>query len=124
MMEIEVLTTKKKLTKSIVKQLKPATLSDMRHALSFHKTIQIGYHIRGLNGSASLKTGLFMGVNEWCIVELFEWKPSTSMTAITARNPNGRGEFIRRYETIGERDAFISAYNDIKDLCNKNHLML
>jgi len=123
-MEIEILTTKKKLTKSIIKQLKPATIADMRHATSFDKSVNIGYHVRGLSGGTAMKVGLFMGINEWCAIDLLEWKSSSTMTSISARNPKGRGEFIRRYETKCERDSFMCAYSLIKDLCNKNHLIL
>ena len=122
-MNIEILTTKKKLTKSIIKQLKPATFSDMRHAISFDRSICVGYHIRGLPGPSN-KIGLFMGVNEWCVFDILDWKKCKTMTAISASNPKGEGDFIRRYETKEELDMFISTYDKIKDLCNKNHLIL
>ncbi|RDL44323.1 hypothetical protein DN730_07920 [Marinomonas piezotolerans] len=118
--EIEVITTKKKLNKSIVKQLKPASIGDMLQAVNVNRE---GYHIRDLGSGYPSQVAVFKGINEWCILGLRDWRSSGDLD-ISAKPLKGRGISYRKFKTTEERDAWIEAYNNAKELCLKVHLIL
>lgn len=59
-MEIEIITTKKKLSKSIVKQLEPAKFHDIQQPNTMPT---IGCYVRDLGAKYHSRVGLFEGIN-------------------------------------------------------------
>lgn len=118
--EIEVVTTRKKLTKLIVKQLKPASIGDMLQTVNVNHE---GYYVRDLGNGYPPNVAILKGINEWCILGLRDWTPSGDLE-ISAKPLKGRGTSYRKFKTTGERDAWIEAYNKAKELCLKVHLIL
>lgn len=120
-MKIEILTTKKKLSKSIVKQLDPATEFDLGQIINVGK---VGFYVRDIGIGGAKRTGLFETNCKWVSLPLLDWKASGKDTRITARNECGSGCFINNFNTLEQRDRWLSTYNEAKSLCEKNHLML
>lgn len=118
-MQIEVLTTKKKLTKSMVKQLKNADLKDMQHFLDSEND---GYYIKDLGPKYTNKVAIFKGVNEWCMLDCRNWEVSVNEKKIysTFKGYSRQMEF----ETNTQRNKWIGTYNEVVANCSKNHLIL
>lgn len=121
-MEIEVITTKKKLSKAVIKQLEPATIHDINH---FNSMPTIGYYVRDLGAKFPPRVALFEGINGWKIIGLRDWEPvGTNRIECSARDMGMRGISVK---TIGEqfnRDEYLSSYNHMKKSCLKNHLII
>lgn len=118
--EIEVITSKKKLSKSIVKQLEPASMGDMEYLAS---TIKKGYYIRGLGKGYSPRTAIFQGIGRWVIANIIDWKRATPDADGTARHVYDNGR-CKSFETTELCDRWWKAYTEMKELCLKNHLIL
>lgn len=121
-MNIEIITTKKKISKSIIRQLEPASINDINH---FNSMPTIGYYVRDLGAKFPPKVALFEGINGWKIIGLRDWKPAGSnRIECNARDMGVRGTSVK---TIGEqidRDDYLDAYNEMKKSCLKNHLII
>ena len=121
-MEIEVITTKKKLSKAVVKQLEVASVHDMHHCFN---VIKRAFFVRGLGSKYTDNTDLFEGINGWKVMPLLDWKElSESMLTASARPYRRRGCMTKRFETAESRDKWIKDYNNLKSLALKNHLIL
>ena len=119
--EIEVITTKKKLTKAVIKQLEPAKIGDMTQVASVSK---IGYYVRDLGKGYSPRVAVFQGINNWCAISMRQWETVGDRPILQAKAIGGRGFSVKEFSTIELRDAWLSAYNDMKEICSKNHLIL
>ena len=119
--EIEVITTKKKLSKAVIKQLEPASLGDLRQVVSVSK---IGYYVRDLGKGYSPRVAVFRGVGHWCVINLRDWEAVGDKPMAQAKALGGRGFSIKKFPSVEQRDVWLSAYNDMKRLCSKNHLIL
>ena len=123
-MDIEILTTKKKLSKSLVKQLNIATLGDLRHV---HSTTKVGYYIRDLGKGSPANVMLFEGIYQWVRVGVRSWeKSNTRDTEIyaPASELGDRGTSVKSFSCKGSRDSWIEAYDAAKKICLKNHLFI
>ena len=120
-MEIEIITTRKKLTKAIVKQLEPAKLGDLNYVVS---TIKRGFYIRGLGKMYAPRVAVFEGINKWCIISIRDWKPVGSTPRAESPSLSGRGVSVKSFDSVELRDMWLDAYNEMKSLCTKNHLIL
>lgn len=115
MLELEIITTKKKISKSIIKQLEPAELSDIKY---FNTMSTLGYYVRDLGSKYPERVGLFQGVNGWKIMSLFDWDVSIYDTRVIFKNR------YKDFKDKQERDDWLEEYNKIKKRCLKNHLIL
>ena len=121
-MEIEILTTKKKLTKSIIKQLKPATASQIELFVNIPSLK--GYHVRGLGSSYDDNVGLFQAGNgDWVLMGIRDWYISKSETKVYARL-KGKWSSEKEFGTKEERDSWLKIYNEAKSRMMKNHLII
>lgn len=121
-MEIEVITTKKKISKSIIKQLEPASIYDIKH---FNSMPTIGYYVRDLGSKFPPRVAVFEGINGWKIVGLRDWHSSgETRMECSARDIGLRGVSVKIFNSQPDRDDYLSAYNDMKKSCLKNHLII
>jgi hypothetical protein len=122
-MDIEILTTKKKLTKAMVKQFEPAKNYDLSFLIS---TTKIAYYIRGLGSKFSVQTGMFESINGWRTFSILDWHKSTVGCQVYASAlPFGsRGSMTKSFDTEKERTEWLDTYNKAKALALKNHLIL
>lgn len=119
-MEIEVITTKKKLTKAIVKQLEPATDAQIE---IFNNSNEIchGFYVRGLGKGFTERIGLFQSTSgSWVIFGIRQWELSKSSKKRAVANAN---RFID-FETEAKASRFVDVMNSVGDRCLKNHLIL
>ena len=94
-MEIEIGTTKKKLTKAMIKQFAHATLSDMQSIEGS------GFYVRDLGASYAKKVAVFRTANGW-------------------RRMNLRYGNSMKYRSKRIRDEFFAAYKVVKYRCNRH----
>lgn len=121
-MEIEVLTTKKKLSKSIIKQLEPANLNDIKH---FNSQPTNGFYIRDLGAKSPPRVALFEGINGWKAIGLRDWKASgDNRLECSAKDMGMRGVSVKTMDNKDCRDNYLSEYNKMKSMCLKNHLFI
>jgi len=122
-MDIEILTTKKKLTKAIVKQLEPAKSYDLSFLISNTK---IAYYVRDLGPKFSTQVGMFESINGWRRFTILDWHTTTIGCRLCASAvPFGsRGTMSKRFETEKECTEWLDIYNKAKSLALKNHLIL
>ena len=114
MLEIEVISTKKKLTKAVIKQLEPANVFDMEN-----KDIDTcAYYIRGMGKGYAAKVGLFKSRAGWRTINLNNCKPSSKVGVYI-----GNGMTVQ-YADEETRDRWLTAYDNIKRMCLKNHLII
>ncbi len=114
-MEIEIITTKKKLSKSVIKQLETAKLTDIAH---FNSMPTIGYYVRDLGAKYQPRVAIFEGINRWVILELVDWRESQYGDRAVCKNR------YLDFKTVAMRDQFLIEYNKLKDSCLKNHLVI
>tara|TARA_R110000803_G_C11989465_1_gene321812 strand:- start:28462 stop:28824 length:363 start_codon:yes stop_codon:yes gene_type:complete len=120
-MKIEILTTKKKLTKAIIKQLKPAT--DAQKYI-FTTLPVIGYHVRGMGKGFSENLGLFeSGSGEWVVVNLYPFEASLDAFKVYAQLPRGWSA-SKTFDTTGQRNEWLETFSAVKLKCMKNHLII
>ena len=122
-MEIEILTTKKKLSKNIIKQLDPATVNDMAY---FNSMPTFGYYIRDLGAKYPPVVLLFEGLNGWKIVGCRSWRAVEYRPCVEApaSEIGCRGTSVRTMESSEYRDNWLREYNNLKESCLKNHLII
>lgn len=122
-MKIEILTTKKKVTKAMVKQFEPAKPYDLSFLISNTK---IAYYVRDLGKKFTVQTGMFESFNGWRTFSILDWQSTTVDTLLEASaKPMGmRGAATKRFENKKQRDEWLSDYNKAKALALKNHLIL
>lgn len=120
-MEIEVITTKKKLSKATVKQLEKPTIGDLNQVFAVHK---IGYYVRDLGKGYADRVALFQGINGWRCISIRDWSAVKDRPFVTAKAISGRGFSIKKFDDYKSRDLWLDAYNKMKNLCLKNHLIL
>jgi hypothetical protein len=121
-MEIEVLTTKKKLTRSIVRQFRNASYEQIINFVSAPDAL--GYHVRDLGDSYPRNVGLFQADSgEWVLVRIRNWVASSSDLEAHAYI-NLFFDHDREFETKEDRDLWLENYNTAKKRLMKNHLIL
>ena len=120
-MQIEILTTKKKLSKSIVKQFKPASLGDLNQLVN---VVKIGYHVRDLGKGYPSKVYIFEGINGWCIIWCRPWKKVSDRPFLECKSINGRGSSVKRFNDEPSCVSWLNSYNAAAELCDKNHLFI
>ena len=121
LMNIEILTTKKKLSKSIIKQLDSASNFDIGQIVNVGK---IGYYVRDIGIGCAKKTGLFETNCKWVTLPLLNWQGFEGSKRLSARAETSKGCFLKDFESIEERDLWLENYNKAKSLCEKNHLFI
>lgn len=122
-MDIEVLTTKKKVTKAMVKQFEPAKSYDLSFLISNTK---IAYYVRGLGPKFTVQTGMFESINGWRTFSILDWHTTTVGCRLCASAvPFGsRGTMTKSFKTERECKEWLGTYNKAKSLALKNHLIL
>lgn len=114
-MEIEIVTTKKKLSQSLIKQMPVATVRDMNFILTTTASIY---------GYVSLKEADFAickGNFDWVKVDIsivYYKSTSNPLTLTTSYNT------YKEFNTQEERDLFFVQVNQIKMLAKSNHIYL
>lgn len=122
-MNIEILTTKKKVTKAMVKQFEPAKPYDLNFLLSNTK---IAFYVRDLGPKFSARVGMFESINGWRRFTILDWHTTTVDCRLSASAvPFGsRGTISKSFETKEQCIEWLDTYNKAKSLALKNHLIL
>jgi hypothetical protein len=120
-MNIEILTASKRLSKSVIKQLDPASDFDIGQIVNVEK---IGYYVRDIGIGGAYKTGLFETNCKWVTLPLLSWVGQLGSKRLTASVDTRKGCFLRDFESVEERDSWLEYYNKAKAICEKNHLFL
>ncbi len=117
-MEIELVTTKKKITKSIVKQLNLATIADFNFIAS---TNTKGFYVRDIGKNYGDNVGIFNGVNGYVRFNILNWeKYSTNGKNFRVSVKN----MTKNFNSEEEADLWISSYNIAKEKCLSNHVII
>lgn len=114
-MEIEIITTKKKLTKSIVNQFRRANSSDIEYLLNGKDD---GYHIINLGAKYTEKTGIFKSNDEWVKLSLLKVEQNRF------RNIRYTAELGRLLGFDFTNKTLLEKYDQAKDKLLKNHLFI
>jgi hypothetical protein len=120
-MNIEILTSSKKISKSMIKQLDPASNFDIGQIVNVGK---IGYYVRDIGIGGAKKTGLFETNCKWVTIPLLNWSGNEDSKMLSCKNECGKGCLVKRFDSVKERDLWLHDYNRAKSLCEKNHLFL
>jgi hypothetical protein len=117
-MQIEILTTKKKLSKSIVKQFELATVHDMEVFLSING--ECAYYITDLGVKQPKRTGIFKNsIGKWVRFDTSKWKVSP--------HDSNRAYCRNRYRDFDcalDASNWVKTRNRMADMALKNHLIL
>ena len=105
-LEIEVVSTKKKLTKSIIAQLLIASNNDLNAAISNPNRI-LGYVV--IN---SQKWAIIQGILDWKKLHIdYDWRASQFNPCEAFSN-----KCYKRFETVEQRDEFVELYKQVVKL--------
>ena len=117
-MNIDIITTKKKLSKAIIKQLEPATTCDIQ-LFVLHKDNE-AFYVRDLGAKYHHRVGLFKSNSgEWRTIQLKDWVVSQATASkITTKNQ------YRHFGSADECERWLLAYNELKERALKNHLII
>lgn len=120
MMEIEILTTKKKISKSLIKQFKPASLLDLETIISSPNS---GYFVRNLSKDLAPEVAVFQGANDqWCRISIREWKRYDRK--LQAKALTGRGQTVKDMGSAQSAENWLMVYAKAMEKCKKNHLYI
>lgn len=103
-MEIEITTTKKKLTKALIDQMAVASLSEMKVA------VVLGYVLNVRKGT--FKTLIVKSLDKYRVVPVYDWSKLTGESGIYRRVKNF-STTVKKFETEEIRDEWLSAYNEL-----------
>lgn len=118
-MEIEILTTKKKLTKSIIKQLETGTTGDMQAFTGSQMTR--GFYVRGLGKGFTEKVGIFEGIaGVWKSLLIYKWEADDDDNKAIYRYICTRASF----GSESERDEWLELYSEATSRMLKNHVII
>ena len=118
-MEIELITTKKKLSKSIIKQMNEASIDDMEHAVKKGKSM---FYVNDVYPKDSVSVGIIFGANGWRRLMLRDWrlpKLSSEDASVYCRNRERRFDDGALY-----RDRWLKAFKEVKRKCEKNQVFI
>lgn len=125
-MEIEIVTTKKKLTKSIVSQFRSAEVKDFIYCINKDEKC---FYIIGLGSRFTEKTGIFKSFNEWVKFPIFNFELSEAL--FTSRTYDQlMSRHIKLFEitesghTRIDQKPLIRPYNEVRKRCLENHLFI
>lgn len=118
-MEIEILTTKKKLTKSIIKQLEPGTTGDLKAFTGSQMTK--GFYVRGIGKGFTEKVGIFEGIaGVWKRMLIYKWEADENDNKALYRYLGRRVNF----GSEAERDEWLELYSAATSRMLKNHVII
>lgn len=118
-MEIEIVTTKKKLSKSLVLQMKVANLEQMKYATQFPERM-LGYVT---NLSKDIKQAIIIkGITDYYIIHAIDW----TLSGDTGLNARVGGYWTRnmQFPTVEKRTEWLDTYNYIVNFTKFNHIYL
>ena len=116
-MEIELLTTKKKLTKAIIRQLEHGTTGDIQ---SFISRNYIGFYVRDMGKGHTERLGLFEGTTgAWKKLNIYSWRKDTCGFGL-----NCYGNRLKSFKNIKDRDEWLEDYNKATNRMLKNHVII
>ena len=115
-MEIEILTTQKKLTKSIISQMLYADYAVMKYGEA------IGYIINAMKGSH--KIALFKHGNEYYYIDLNWTKGESVDPPMIYRKVGGGFSTSKKFNTQEEKDQWWKVYEDVKKEIEKKHIYI
>lgn len=111
--EIELVSTKKKLSKSLISQMKTASVEDLI-MLEVYPDRVLGYIVE-----KNEKIAILQGTDDWKKLSIeFDYKASTIATTECIY----RNRFIR-FAGEAERDSFLKGYNLLRSLA-KTHIYI
>lgn len=118
-MEIEILTTKKKLSKSLVLQMKSANLEQMKYAVQFPH-LMLGYVT---NLSKDINQAIIIkGTTDYYIIPVIDWTLSGD-TGLNARL-GGYWNRNKQFPSEEERTEWLDVYNSIVKFTKYSHIYL
>lgn len=115
-MEIELITTKKKLTKSVIQQLDYANTADFNY-LTTTQGLILGY----IN-LPDERVFLVKTINGYKKIRSLNWKAGLLSTEACA-DDKGFGR-LKRFETSEQRDDFLKMYREIKRIALLTHIII
>lgn len=118
-MEIEIVTTKKKLSKSLVLQMKSANLEQMKYAVQFPH-LMLGYVT---NLSKDINQAIIIkGTTDYYIVPVIDWTLSGD-TGLNARL-GGYWNRNKQFPSEEKRTEWLDVYNSIVKFTKHSHIYL
>ena len=120
-MQIEIITTKKKLTKSLVSQMLVA--SSYTISLALEQNNVLGY-VTGCHEQTS-EIALIKGVNDYYAVPMYAWKPSGDNEAyVVVGHGKKRGTKTKAFDSKEKRDEFLADMKRLAFVMRGNHIYL
>ena len=113
-MEIEIITTKRKLTQSIIKQMPFASLEELRNCSNVPELVY-GYVVCGKAEFALLK-----GMKGAVKSSLLKWKRPGNANSTTLYS----GNYTRTFNTTGEMEAELNIRNTVYEIARQTHIYI
>ena len=118
-MEIEILTTKRKLTKLIIKQLEPATSGDMQAFTD--SSANLGFYVMDIGKGYTQRVGLLQGTGGiWKSLQIRNWARDGDCCMIRVANYG----LARSFGSEEIRDKWLESYNETKKKLLQNHVII
>jgi len=123
-MEIEIITTKKKLTATILNQLETARVSEMQEALSSPEKI-LGY----IN-SSTLETNkariflIHVAPQTYKLIPNYNWERATQDDLVSYGKLGGKVCMKKSFKSKESRDRFVEIFREIKQIAMQNHIII
>lgn len=123
-MEIEIITTKKKLTKSIINQMHMAGIGAMNFATSFSPEITHKYILGLLVGcrKGCHEVILLKNVNDYSVLRVEPWEKTEGSPSIEYYT--GRATRLKKFKTFELRDQWFDLYQKCVKFGKKNHIYI
>lgn len=123
-MELEIITTKKKLTTTILNQLETARVSEMQEVLASPEKI-LGY----INPSASRtnKVRVFLvhtAPQTYKLIQNYNWEKSEHDDLISYGKFAGRVCIKKPFKDKASRDRFVEMFRQIKQIAMQKHIII
>lgn len=119
-MNIEVITTKKKISKSVIRQLEPAGIASMNLFLSISGSR--AYYVTDMGPKFPVRVGIFKDFfGNWVRFNASEWKESSCNKKRALMKGGNR---LIDFESEKEMRDWVNTKNKMCKLALKNHLII
>jgi hypothetical protein len=115
-MEIEIITTKKKLSKSLVNQMLWLTINDVHITEKYDYNYVLGFYV-----DKGLKIAIVKVIDEYKRITLYNWHISKTSTDF---NLYCQGNRVIRFDDSITRDSYFEKYTKLKEVAEKTHIYI
>ena len=123
-MEIEIVTTKKKISKSLINQMPIATIGDMEFCLSHGDPIHSHYILGLLIGCRKdcREAILIKKINDYAIIKVAPWLKSLNDDCVWYKA--GSASVQKKFKTREMRDRWFELYEKCVKIGRKTHIYI